>query len=244
MDKSSTTDIPLKDQRDAWNVWNITIREQRISEMAQRQADVIEGRIAALAKKPLKILEVGCGTGWLCERLMRFGNVTGTDLADEALVRASRRLPAVRFVSGDFLRVELESASFDVIVTLDTLSHFVDQNAFVGRIASLLSPSGMLILGTQNGPVLERWSAVPGPQPGQIRRWVNHRQLRQLLAPYFEHAEIRSMFPVGDQGMLRIWNSVKLNRLVGFAIPMDTLTRLKERAMLGHTLVSFATVRK
>jgi 2-polyprenyl-3-methyl-5-hydroxy-6-metoxy-1,4-benzoquinol methylase len=125
-------------------------------------------------------------------------------------------------------------------VSIDTLSHFVDQPAFVARIASLLKPGGALIIGTQNGPVLERWRAVPGPQPGQVRRWVDHRQLRRLLAPYFARVEIESIFPVGDQGLLRVINSVKLNRLACRVIPEGTLERAKERAMLGHTLMAFA----
>ncbi len=34
-----------------------------------------------------RIIEVGCGTGWLVQRMAAYGDVTGTDLADEVIRR-------------------------------------------------------------------------------------------------------------------------------------------------------------
>lgn len=242
MSKSSRTDIPLEEQRQAWNAWNAAVRELRVSEIARRQGDFIETRIAAMHRGSLDVLEVGCGTGWLCERLVPYGRVTGTDLADEVLARAAQRLPEVHFVAGDFLALPFAPASFDVVVSIDVLSHFADQGAFVARVAGLLRRAGLLLLGTQNRPVLERWSAIPGPQPGQIRRWVDHRRLRSLLVAEFEYVEIESVCPVGDEGILRLINSVKLNRLLGSVVSPERLERTKERAMLGHSLMACASL--
>lgn len=240
MSKSSSIDIPLDEQRRSWNAWNTSVRERRVSEIARRQGDFIEARVAALHREGLSLLDVGCGTGWLCERLDRYGDITGTDLADEVLVRASARLPSVRFVAGNFLELPFAPESFDVVVSVDVLSHFADQPAFLARVAGLLRPAGILLLGTQNRPVLERWSEIPGPQPGQIRRWVDHRRLRAMLVEQFERVEIDSLCPVGDQGFLRVVNSVKLNRLLSILVPPARLERAKERALLGHSLMACA----
>jgi SAM-dependent methyltransferase len=88
-----------------------------------------------------RILEVGCGTGWLSARLLDFGEVTATDLADEVIARAQAAHPRVRFLAGDFMTLAAGD-DYDVVVCLETLSHFVDQPAFVARLASCLRPGG------------------------------------------------------------------------------------------------------
>jgi 2-polyprenyl-3-methyl-5-hydroxy-6-metoxy-1,4-benzoquinol methylase len=241
MDKSSRHDnIPIHEQVRSWDSWNAAAREHGISPAAAHHAQAVEASIAAFGRTDMTIVDVGCGTGWLCERLQKFGRVTGVDLSDQVLDRARARVPGVTFLSGDLFQIDLPTNSFDVVVTLEVLSHVQDQRAFVGRLASLLKPEGLLIIATQNRPVFERWSAVSGPNPGQIRHWVDAKTLRNLLASRFDQIDIASMFPVGDQGFLRIVNSPKLNSLVGLVVPGRWLESAKERAMLGHTLLAHA----
>ncbi|MCW5632275.1 MAG: class I SAM-dependent methyltransferase [Rubrivivax sp.] len=240
MSKSSPLDIPLEAQRVAWNRWNTEVREKRVSDISLRQAEVIEASIAGLGRCDLEIIELGCGTGWMCERLQRFGRVTGVDLSDEVVARARLRTPGINYVAGDFMTVDLPKAHFDCVVTLDTLSHFADQAAFVARAASMLVADGMFLAATQNRFVFERWSAVSGPNPGEIRHWVDHDSLRALLSPHFKQIEIRSIEPVGDQGLLRVVNSSKLNRLLAKFLGEGSLKRWKERAMLGQSLLVVA----
>lgn len=241
--KNSNLNVPisLEAQRAAWNRWNSDVREKHVNSISQRQAALVVENIASLGRTDLRIIEIGCGTGWMCEKLTQFGSVTGIDLSDEVLARAQNRYGSVTFVAGDFMSLGLEAASFDVVVTLETLSHFADQERFVFEAARLLVPGGSIVIATQNRPVLERWSEIPGPQPGQIRQWVDHRQLRKLLASQFEHVRIESICPVGDQGLLRVVNSVKLNTLLSAIVGKNRLQRLKERAFLGHTLMCYAS---
>ena len=240
MDKSSRGQIPLGDQRRMWNEWNAAYRERTQGEVSHRQAAQVERWLAALARKDLDILEVGCGAGWMCERLRPFGRVTGTDLADEAITRARARVPGVNFLSGDFMEVALAKGSFDIVVTLEVLSHVADQPAFLARIAELLRPGGLLMLATQNRPVLERCSSIGPPLPGQLRHWVDGEQLRRLLAPSYSLVELTSVLPAGDQGWLRLVNSRKLNRALGALVDPARIERWKERRLLGHTLMACA----
>jgi SAM-dependent methyltransferase len=84
---------------------------------------------------------------------------------------------------------------FDVVVTLEMLSHVLDQRAFIGKLASHLRPGGHLMLATQNRFVLQYLNRRPPPEPGQLRRWVNGRELRDLLEPEFEVSELFSVTP-------------------------------------------------
>jgi 2-polyprenyl-3-methyl-5-hydroxy-6-metoxy-1,4-benzoquinol methylase len=246
MDKSSRKDIALQDQRKAWNQWNAEHRELAQGEVSRRQAELVEKWIFDLGHKDLNVIDIGCGAGWMCERLSGCGRVTGTDLADEVVARAKQRLPTAHFVAGDFFELEFAPESFDVAVSLEVLSHVADQPAFLKRIAGLLRPGGLLMLATQNRPILERWSAIGGPMPGQIRRWVDAPTLRSLLNANFEVVQMTSVLPVGDQGLLRLINSGKLNRALRFVVGqscLNCLNRVKERFLLGHTLMVLARKR-
>lgn len=243
MDKSSGLDVALTDQIDAWSRWNALSREQRtVGPISRRQAETVLAWIRALGRRDLKILDAGCGAGWLVQELVDFGHVTGIDFAADVLARARERVPAATFVAGDLLTTPLEGR-YDVIVSLEVLAHVADQRALMGRFASLLVPGGSLLLATQNRPVLERWSEVGGPMPGTLRRWVDRNQLRELLEPRFVVDELISVEPVGDVGALRIWNAPKIERVADALFGVGRYKRFKERRFLGHTLMARARLR-
>lgn len=236
--QSNDTRPSINDQQRFWNDWNATHREVLVGSVSARQAECIVAWVAEAGRRDLDILEAGCGTGWMCEKLLAFGNVTGADLAAEVIERARARVPQATFLAGDFMALDLPAGRFDVIVTMEVLSHIADQPSFIGRLADLLKPGGMLMLATQNRFVLERTGNVTPRAPGQLRRWVNHRELRALLEPRFDVLELTSVFPDwGHMGVLRLINSPKLNTLAGFLVGASRLKRLKERFFLGHTLL-------
>jgi 2-polyprenyl-3-methyl-5-hydroxy-6-metoxy-1,4-benzoquinol methylase len=186
---------PISLQQTFWNGWNASHREQAIDVVSARQAEVVCGWLDRLRRPDLDLIEVGCGAGWLCPQLMKFGRLTATDLSDEVLARAQHRLPEVTFVPGDFMNLDFGSAAFDVVVALEVLSQVADQPAFVRKLASHLRPGGHLMMATQNRFVLQHLNRIPPPAPGQLRRWVDKRELRALLAPEFEVEELFSVTP-------------------------------------------------
>lgn len=236
-------DEPISAQQDFWNRWNgIFVQSQR-GPTSQRQSEIVLGWLQRLGRRDLDILEVGCGTGWMCSRMSPFGRVTGTDLSNQVLEGSQRRWPDVKFVAGDFLSVDLGREAFDVIVTLEVLSHVPDHAAFLRRIAGLLRPGGHVMIATQNRFVLERWSEVAPRSYGQIRKWVRPRELRRLLEVDFEVEELFTVVPFAHGGILRIINSPKLNSLAARLVSPDTLSRWKEKAGLGHTIMALARKR-
>lgn len=230
-DKSSRLDIPLEVQQAAWNDWNTRCREAAQGEVSHRQADCIEKWLGRLSERA-RIIDIGCGTGWMSERLAAYGAVTGIDLADEVVARARQRAPMVRFRAGNFMECSFRE-QFDIAVSLEVLSHIVDQADFVRRVAAIVKPGGFLMLATQNKPVLERARSIPGPIPGQVRHWVNAKQLRALLEPYFEVLELTSVMPV-------FGSSYRLHKLLEVVFGKGALEKAKEKALLGHTLMALA----
>jgi 2-polyprenyl-3-methyl-5-hydroxy-6-metoxy-1,4-benzoquinol methylase len=211
---------PIELQRTFWNTWNAPYLETQRGEISRRQSEIVCGWLeewqlhdGMRGTRP-RILEVGCGSGWFAGDLARFGDVVATDLSDDVLARARLKWPHVRFIAGDFLALEFETAPFDIVVSLEVLSHVSDQAGFVRKIAGLLAPGGTLMLATQNGPVLQNYCRIPAPAPGQLRHWVDRTELASLVAPCFEVEDLFSVTPVSQRGYRRLLTSSKLHAML------------------------------
>ena len=94
------------------------------------------------------VLEVGCGTGQLTERLACFGfRLTAIDLGPSMISAARRRLDgsAVSFEVASFEDFAAPEASFDLIIS-GTAFHWVDPEVMFRKPARLLRPGGWLAL--------------------------------------------------------------------------------------------------
>jgi SAM-dependent methyltransferase len=100
----------------------------------------------APARRPLDILDAGCGTGALLERLqaMPETRVLGLDFAEEAL-QFCRQRGHSRLVRGDLTALPLKDASVDVVTALDVIEHVGDDAAAAQEIVRVLKPGGVLI---------------------------------------------------------------------------------------------------
>lgn len=236
-------DQPIELQRDYWDAWNASNREHRQSDVSLDQRAVVLAWLEKLNRTDLDIIEVGCGAGWLCPSLKPFGRVTATDLSTQVLSRANQRIPDVRFIAGDFMALDIAPASFDVAVTLEVLSHVSDHQAFVEKLDRVLRPGGLLMLATQNRPVLERFNDVAETKPGQLRRWFDQRELEALLAPQFKMMRLETITPVASKGPLRLLAGRKAKQLIR-AVVGRSVERVLAGAGLGWTLMALARKRE
>jgi 2-polyprenyl-3-methyl-5-hydroxy-6-metoxy-1,4-benzoquinol methylase len=237
---------PVDGGRVAWNAWNAAHREASQDRVSREQTDVVEEWLRThFLGQELRILDVGCGTGWMSERLSRFGQVTAIDIADEVLERARIRAPQVDFITADFLETDLGASRFDVVVALESLSHVADQSKYLKQIATVLRPGGSLMLATQNRPVMER-NIRRLRNPGYYQHWFDRHELRAMLNYNFVIDELRSITPVFPSGPLHMLNSSKLERMVGtvgLGRPLRWIKHLEENMYLGWTLMCHARAR-
>lgn len=103
-----------------------------------------------------RVLDFGCGTGQMSLYLARTGRVIiGADLARESLLlgaAAARRfqLDHVQFVETDLHRPGLREGVFDVVYSSGVLHHTPNPRAAFARIARLVRPGGIIVLGLYN----------------------------------------------------------------------------------------------
>jgi len=95
--------------------------------------------------RPLKILDVGCGTGANLEMLSQFGDAEGVDVSAEALAFCRERgLADVR--QGAAEQLPWEDGSFDLVTGLDVVEHLDDDVAGLKEMRRVLRPGGYTFL--------------------------------------------------------------------------------------------------
>jgi SAM-dependent methyltransferase len=96
-----------------------------------------------------RILEVGCSSGYLTERLVANGNtVVGIEYDAEAAREAEAHCE--RVLVGDIETMVLPDERFDVILCGDVIEHLRDPQAALARLRPLLQPGGRLVVSTPN----------------------------------------------------------------------------------------------
>lgn len=120
-------------------------------QIADRTADLA----VSLAPAPRRVLDVGCGTGYLLRQLAaRCPNaveLTGVDPA-RAMLEAARLAAAdgrLRWQHGTAEGLPFPAGSFDLVVSTTSFDHWADQQAGLARCAQVLAPGGVLVLTDQ-----------------------------------------------------------------------------------------------
>jgi 2-polyprenyl-3-methyl-5-hydroxy-6-metoxy-1,4-benzoquinol methylase len=103
------------------------------------------------ARPSSRVLDVGCGPGFLMARLLAGGaSVTGMDISSLSLEAASRRCPGVdlHLFSADEAPWPFDDHIFDAVVSLEVVEHLLTPSRFFAEAQRVLKPGGQLIVST------------------------------------------------------------------------------------------------
>ncbi len=103
--------------------------------------------------RPCRVLDIGCGGGFLSNALAAAGHeVSGLDASGDALRVAALHDPSrsVRYQQGNALQLPYENESFDAVCAMDFLEHVEDPGRVIGEAARVLKPSGRFYFHTFN----------------------------------------------------------------------------------------------
>lgn len=102
--------------------------------------------------KGLKILDVGCGGGIVCEPLARMGaKVTGIDAGAEN-IEAAKVHAAESGLAIDYrcTTAEDHKGQYDAVLALEIIEHVDDPALFVESVVKLCKPDGIIVFSTLN----------------------------------------------------------------------------------------------
>jgi 2-polyprenyl-6-hydroxyphenyl methylase/3-demethylubiquinone-9 3-methyltransferase len=108
---------------------------------------------AELGDRPLAVLDVGCGAGFLANPLAAAGHaVTGVDRSRPSLEVARRHDATGRvvYLARDAGATGLPDAAFDAVCMMDFLEHVADREPILAEAARVLKPGGRLFFHTFN----------------------------------------------------------------------------------------------
>jgi len=227
----------LDDQRRYWDErWE---RQRLPNDYQRRRGDVVLAIVRSLRLTDPEILDFGCGTGWFTANLSHWGRATGIDLSEAAIAQARAAYPHVPFIAGSVYDMTLPAEHFDLVVSQEVVAHVEDQAAYLDIIARILKPNGYLIITAANRFVIQRWDYGPDPD-AHIKFYPSRGEFRAMLRRRFRVLRTTSAIPIGNRGILRLVNSYKVNKALGWVISPRHLERLKEWAGFGYTLVALA----
>jgi len=135
-----------------------------------------------LMKTKKKILEVGCGEGFLSIALSRMGNqVVGTDISERCVAVANSNKVKfaardVNFVLMNALSLDFPDRAFDWVVSVDLIEHLHPQDVRIHlmEVNRLLQPQGRYLIVTPN--------ASMGSHAGSLHlKEYNFEELEKLL---------------------------------------------------------------
>ncbi len=95
--------------------------------------------------KPLRILDVGCGYGYLVHSLRRESHrALGIDISSKAIETANKNF-------GNYFSISSTPAGkYDLIIATEIIEHVQDPRGFIQQLMESLNPNGALLITTPN----------------------------------------------------------------------------------------------
>ncbi len=143
------------------------------------------------ASKPLaglRILDIGCGGGLLCEPMARLGaDVVGAD-ASETNIEVAKLHAAESGLKIDYRATTAEALAdagekFDIILNMEVVEHVSDVDFFIARCGAMVKPGGIMFVATINRTLKALGLAIFGAE--YVLRWLPRgtHQFGKLVRP-------------------------------------------------------------
>lgn len=179
--------------------------------------------------RPLKVLEVGCGFGYLTYAIKKAGHeIKGIDISSVAIERASQRYGNL-FACEDVRELaKTEGPSYDLIVFTEVIEHIENVNDFMQAVNRLLLPGGNLIVTTPNKTPYPKdilWETEPPPVH---LFWLSENSMRHIAKELNHQVDFIDFKPLNCREFLSSGRYFSPTISIGQYVP-TRLPRLDEK---------------
>ncbi|MFX1476313.1 MAG: class I SAM-dependent methyltransferase, partial [Promethearchaeota archaeon] len=190
--------LPYEQQKQYYNTkkWPSSLSQTRSEDKLCRMHFIIRNvmKYSKLHRgQGIRIIDLGCGQGWITSELSKYGDVVGVDLS----TRVARKLyPNLKFIEANMVIDRIEG-KYDIVVSSEVIEHltYKDQQICIRKAYYLLREDGILILTTPNklrAVQLCKRLHIGRDQLQPIENWLDKESLSLLLNPYFETSFVGS----------------------------------------------------
>lgn len=135
------------------------------------------------SKQNTRILEVGCGLGYLTYALRMSGytQAFGTDISTHSVEEAKKRFGDFYFQGDIFTLPSTETEKYNIVIMTELIEHIPDPRAFLEAVKKHLAPGGKIIITTPNkdhAPVDMFWQSDAPP----VHLWWIGKRGMEVLA--------------------------------------------------------------
>jgi 2-polyprenyl-3-methyl-5-hydroxy-6-metoxy-1,4-benzoquinol methylase len=157
MDRAQKNTIPKAIQNNPWYTSKQLIAAQghqrrTIQQRYRFVVQSVEDYLKFCCRKPVHILDAGCGDGVQLQVLTQISGleVWGADCNLLRTGRARQNFPTAQIVCCDLFSPPFRPAYFDIILCSQVIEHIAKDDLLLKRLADILKPRGLLILGAPN----------------------------------------------------------------------------------------------
>jgi len=136
----------------------------------------------------LRILDIGCGGGLLCEPIARMGaDIVGADASQTnieiARIHAAKSGVAVDYRAETAENLAADGELFDVVLNMEVVEHVADVDLFLSSCAQMVKPGGLMFIATINRTFKALTLAIVGAE--YVLRWLPRgtHQYEKLVRP-------------------------------------------------------------
>ncbi|MBI5515926.1 MAG: methyltransferase domain-containing protein [Deltaproteobacteria bacterium] len=197
--------------------------------------DDLELSVAEPFARGGRVLEVGCGTGLILERLARVAShATGLDLSPGMLEKARERGLDVH--EGLATALPFPDDTFDLVCSFKVLAHVPDIRGALGEMVRVCRPGGVVLAEFYNPWSLRYLAKRLGP----AGRVSDRRTEAEVYTRFDSPSDVRSMVPknaklLGFRGVRVLTPAAVLHRLPG----LSRALQVAERALVDSALSRF-----
>jgi ubiquinone/menaquinone biosynthesis C-methylase UbiE len=168
-----------------------------------------------------RVLDIGCGTGQLAERVHQShprATVVGCDFSAGMLRQAAARSRGVGWVCGNACGLPFQDRAFAAVVCTEAFHWFPDQDAALAEFFRILKPGGVLMLALVNTRLTLTSEIIQATSQliGEPFYWPTVSRMRQRV----------------EQAGFRVVSQQPLLRLPGLLFPPVLTRAIKPRR--GH----------